>query len=184
MTSLSSSSSPSSSSSSSPGPVPKKVRKTPRSEKDCLTNLNEEVKSIYHKHWNAVKTHTRAGKTQSVYTMFWDPSSDSPDWDERLLSLFHDQNKRFKINFSHSFLLKHKVSGDLSFFHASNNNHSALKHPRLISSKRDFLSFLRDIGDHDVLDHVRKERPDSRYSVVNIMSTSFYIYPLPDFPIG
>ena len=149
-----------------------------------LKKLNDDVKEVYYKHWNAVKTHKRPGMVQSVYTMFWDPHTDSPDWDQKLLDMFHEQNKRFKINFSHSFLLKHKEKGDLSFFHASQNNHAVLERPRLISSKQDFLSFLREIGDHDVLGQVQRERPDSRYSVVNIMSTSFYVYPLHDYPIG
>ena len=172
-----------SSSSSSSDPIPPKVLKAHRSEKESLKALPPPIKEMYQKYWRAVKTHKRPGKSQSVYTMFWDPCLDSPDWDERLLTMFHEQNKCFKINFSHSFLLRHKESDTLSFFHASHNNHSAMEHPRLIGSKQDFLSFLHEISDHDVLGHVQKERPNSRYSVVNIMATSFYIYPLSNFPI-
>lgn len=189
------------------GPRPQKKRKAGKNESFCLTDsftsqpskrrlnahhskkrlldhLSPDFKEIYQKHWNAIKTHKRPGKVQSVYTVFWDPSSDTPDWDEQLWALFHEQNKRFKINFSHSFLLKHKESGGLSFFHACQNNHRALDKPRLISSKPDFLSFLSELNDYDILGHVQRERPNSRYSVQAIMSTSFYVYPLADFPIG
>ncbi|XP_070203679.1 uncharacterized protein [Littorina saxatilis] len=165
-------------------PPPKKGLNKRSLEKEKIKKLPFEERQMYEKHWNSVKSHKRPGKLQSTYTILWNPCSDFPDWDESLLDLFHEQNKRFKINFSHSFLLKNKESGDLSFFHASVNNHSVLQRPRLINSKQDFLSFLGEISDHDILEQVRLERPNSRYAVHTIMSSSFYVTPLTDFPIG
>ena len=142
------------------------------------------MKALYDKHWRSIQTHKRNGKNVSNYTIFWDPSTDTPHWDEELLNLFHEQNKRFKINFSHSFLLKHKESKELSFVQASSNNHSVLDSPRLIQSKTDFLVFLHEINDKDIYRHVQNERPSSRYSVEKIMSSSFYVFHLPEYPIG
>jgi hypothetical protein len=155
-----------------------------QTKKQILDSLPEEVRDVYSKHWSSIKTHHRPGKNQAVHTFMWDPTENAPEWNNFLTDVFHSQNKRFKINFSHSFLLKNKESGDLSFYHASANNHSALPSPRLINSKQDFTSFLDEIQDTDILGHVQKERPSSNYAVEKIMSTSFYLYPLSDFPIG
>ena len=163
---------------------PRKKRKVPTTEEEKIETLPNELREVYSRHLRSIKTHKRPGRYLSTHTIFWDPVSDSPDWDSDLLSLFEEQTKRFKINFSHSFLLRHKESGKLTFFHASVNNHSALETPRLIQSKQDFLSFLEEINDQDILTHVRKERPNSHYSVEKVMATSFYVYHLSDFPIG
>ncbi|XP_025085055.1 uncharacterized protein LOC112558684 isoform X2 [Pomacea canaliculata] len=170
-----------------PPPPPPKKQKTQAQgrleEDELLSQLPPDVEEVYRKNWSAVKTHKRYGKHQSVFTFFWTPNA-TPLWRQRLVDLFDSQKKRFKINFSHSFLLKNKTSNELSFFHASANNHRALKRPRLISNKQDFLDFVNQVQDHDALEHAQNERPDSKVAVEAIMSTSFYVNPIADFPIG
>ena len=43
---------------------------------------------------------------------------------------------------------------------------------------------MAELNEQDLLGHVQRERPDSRYFVQSIMVTSFYLNPLPDYPIG
>ena len=162
--------------------INKRMTKT-KSKEEILDSLSSEVADVYTQNWNAIKTSHRPGKVLSTHTFTWALTDSFPQWNNFLIDIFESQNKRFKINFSHSFLLKNKESGDLSFYHASANNHSALAFPRLINSKQEFLSFLQDIEDSDMLGHVQKERPSSGYSVENIMATTFYFYHL-GYPIG
>jgi len=169
---------------SSPSLPPNKRSKNQPNKKQLLSYLPKDQKEIYEEHWNAIKTHKRPGKLQSTYTMMWSVKSDEPDWDSDLMSLFYEQNRRFKINYSHSFLLKDKESGQLSFFHASQNNNLATENPHLINSKSEFVEFLNELNDKDILQHVQKERPNSKSQVAKIMSTSFYVTPLSEFPIG
>ena len=100
------------------------------------------------------------------------------------LEEFDRLQKRFKINFSHSLILEHKETGEFSFFHASANNNAVLERPRLISDKKGFLVFVQSLKHHDLLEHVKQQRPSTKFAVVCILSTSFYFYHMRDFPIG
>lgn len=146
-------------------------------------NLPTTTRNIYANNWLSVRTHSIIGENQSIYNFFWDPSEDAPQWRDQLLQMFHQQRFRFKINYSHSFLLRNRQNDELSFYHASVNNNSVLDTPRLVRDFRDFVSFLEELENTDILDHVRKQKPNSKYTVQAIMATSFYIYPV-GFHIG
>lgn len=153
-----------------------------KKEKQLLSQLPSNIQDIYRKNWDAIKTHRRPGKHQSVYTHFWQPFS-APQWDSILDSLFSSQRSRFKINYSHSFVLRHKENGQLSFYHACSNNNPVLKRPAIINNRQDFLSFLSEVQSQDHLEYAQLARPNSRYVVEAIASTSFYVSHLHDFPI-
>ena len=152
-------------------------------EKQSLLQLPSKLQDMYRKNWNAIKTHKRPGKHQTVYTHFWAPLS-IPQWDSILDSLFLSQHRRFKINYSHSFVLRHKENNQLSFFHACGNNNAVLEKPVLINNKHDFQTFLSQLQNQDHLENAQSLRPNSKYSVEAIASTSFYVSHLCDFPIG
>ncbi|KAL8600853.1 hypothetical protein ACOMHN_056511 [Nucella lapillus] len=118
-----------------------------------------------------------------MYNVRW--SGDAPDWDGPLSAIFESQTKRFKINASHSFILHHREENRYRFFHASQNNNAGLfDRPRLINDRHDFDRFLEDLHAEDALEYARQKRPDSKWTVQSICTTSFYLNPLPDFPIG
>ena len=97
---------------------------------------------------------------------------------------FRGQKIKFKINVSHSFILQHRVTGVYRFYHASANNARAFEMPLLISDEADFLRFLERLNDTDVLEYAKKQRPDSAWMVRSVVSTSVYINPLRDYPLG
>lgn len=183
---------PSTSAAPSPPPLPHSAKKTKTEARGCveeeeedelLTQLPADVEEVYRRHWSSVRTHKRCGKQMSVFTYLWAPHA-PPPWSQRLNDLFDSQTKCFKINFAHSFLLRHRKTNELLFVHASDNSDCALERPILICNKPEFLSFISEVQSHDAVEHALNERPHSKYVVVAIMSTSFYVYPLNDFPIG
>ncbi|GFR89463.1 zinc finger protein 546-like [Elysia marginata] len=167
-----------------PHPPIKRSKVGREDELSVIEILPSGLKEVYIQHWESIKTHTRRGKVVTNVTVFWDPSNPIPNWDEVLLREFDRMTVRFKVNLSHSFVLENKDTGEFSFFHASANNHTALDTPVLISNRKDFVDFLASLQSHDVLEHVRDLRPDSKCSVVCIPATSFYFYHLSQFQLG
>ena len=114
--------------------------------------------------------HEHHGKIQHTYNYFWDPTQDFPNWRDYLRYVFNSQRYRFKINFSHSFLLENIETDELRFYHASIINYVGLDRPRLIQN-------YQDIEDIDMLQQAQMQRENSKWSVNRIMSNSFYVYP-------
>ena len=146
--------------------------------------LEEEIVKLYEENWEAIKTHQYEGNNQTMYNLRWSRPNHTPDWEETLMPIFHAQNKHFKINLSHSFILQHRESQKVRFFHASQNNARVFDHPRIINNQKDFYYFLSDLQETDIVEHAKQHRPDSKWGVHSVTSTSFYINPLHDFPIG
>ena len=48
----------------------------------------------------------------------------------------------------------------------------------------DYTKFMNDLSQKDHLEQARLERPNSKHVVEKITNTSFYIYPMTDFPMG
>ena len=59
-----------------------------------------------------------------------------------------------------------------------------LETPHLISNEEDFEAFLEDIIEEDILEWARKQRPNTKWTVVLVTNATFYINHLPDHPIG
>ncbi|BFZ20032.1 hypothetical protein BsWGS_23071 [Bradybaena similaris] len=188
-------SSPKPSSSKAPAPPssPKpSSSKAPRSKKprvvvemDTLENLPTDVRQVYSDNWDAIHSHVIGGPRFSTFTFFHPPTEDySPDFRSLLMPVFEKQTCRFKVNFSHHLILRHSETNTLRFFHASMNNASVLKTPVLINHQPDFESFLTTVHESDPLSFALLSRPDTKWVVESVPSTSFYFYHLTDHPIG
>lgn len=154
---------------------------------DSPTFKEEAFNTIYHQHWSSIKSHGFSGPNQEIVNFRWPRMEDvisPPDWRSALNTVFERQAHPFKINLSHSYILQHSETGAYRFFHASQNNARALDFPRLISNRHDFEVFLSELENQDVLEYARHQRPDSKWSVRNVVSTSFYINPIWGFTIG
>ena len=155
-------------------------------ELDLLDHLPQDIKATYIDHWTALQTHHNIHKHISTYNYFHSPLSKHPiDWQTLLTDqLFTQQTKRYKINYSHHLILRHKETNELRFFHSSVNNATALDTPRLINNIHDFHSFIEHLNETDILDIGLQNRPNTNYHVEAIPATSFYIYHLNDYPVG
>jgi uncharacterized C2H2 Zn-finger protein len=157
----------------------------PLDEIDTLCNLNRELQTIYIDNWDAIQTHANTGKHLSTFNFFHNPLDTTPiDWSSKLTdTIFTPQTKRFKINYSHHTILKHKETGEYRFFHSSNNNACVLELPKLIHNRQDFKDFLHHLNNADILNYAQHTRPNTKYAVEVIPATTFFLYHLNEYPI-
>ena len=165
-------------------------------ETEDLTKVLKSVRPALHryvkKHWYSMKTHfhepspdqRKKGKLHSYYNILWKKDDTDRDWSQKLDEIFNRQTKRFKINYSHSFILYNRELERYRFYHSSNNVGRVLEQPVLINNIYDFRSFKEKITQHDMWDYARNHRPDTKWSVMKITSTTFFIDPIKDSPIG
>ena len=100
------------------------------------------------------------GSLRRTLTYFWDPEEDFPTWDDFLWErLIQTGTERFKITLSHSFILNNRETDELSFFHASQNNHAALERPFTVRDVQSFKQFLKIIRNTAILDQLNLEKP-------------------------
>ena len=144
-----------------------------------------DIQDVFVKNWGPIRSHHHEGRMQSMYNIRWPTDQSSPNWEEQLTPIFNRQTKRFKINLSHSFVLHHREEEKYrGFFHASQNNARAFDSTYQISNYEVFLFFLSELKNMDVLEQARQQRPDFKWTVHSVTSTSFYVNPLTDHPIG
>lgn len=75
-------------------------------------------------------------------------------------------------------------TGQLRYFHASQNNARVLEQPMLVTSAEDFDEFLEAIKHPDILEWARQQRPNSKWVVFAVTSVTIYVNKLKDHPIG
>lgn len=161
---------------------------------DTFDSVKESIpkylRSEYRNNWTAIRNHyrnyysQRRKKIHSYYNIRWESQNVDQNWDEILMEIFNRQTSRFKINFSHSFILYNKEMDRLRFYHASNNVGRVLQFPKTINDIHDFSEFKKQINHQDMLLYAKQYRPDSKWTVLVICSTTFFIDTISDHPIG
>ena len=151
--------------------------------------------NVQRENWTAIKTHSRHGKSQKFVNVRWTQDT-APNFSEILRPVFEQAETRFKIQVSNGFILRKTTDDDddddddeeeeekFRYFHACENNAALFDDPQVINNDNDFEKFMNDLSEKDHLEHARQERPNTKYSVEKITNTSFYIYPMADFPMG
>ena len=155
-------------------------------ELGTLETLPDDVMQTYTENWDSIQTHANIHEYLSTYTFFHSPQAIHPiDLDTTLVdTIFKTQTKRFKINYSHHLILRHKETQELRFFHASDNNAHVLDYPLLVNNRDDFETFLATLRETNILDTALHNIPNTEYTVETVPATSFYLYHLNAFPIG
>ena len=149
---------------------------------DALTK-EEAFLNEYRENFSSLRSHYREGEKQSTYTFRWENQA-APQWARILPSIVNRQAARFKINYSHSFLLFNRDTKEYRYFHASNNNARVLDAPVLINNPNDFDQFIKHVAGDDTLWQALRHRPDTKWTVSAIVSTTFYVDKIRDHPIG
>ena len=89
--------------------------------------------------------------------------------------IFKEQSTSFKINGSLGFVLRHRVTHELRYFHSSVNNHRLLDMPILVANRDNFQDFIDAIDWDEILEIVRQQRPDSAWVVDEVTNLTIYI---------
>ena len=146
--------------------------------------LSSPVQEIFQHHWSSIRTHHHTGQhVQDVYN-FRIKDLNMHSLVDQLQQLFRNQHTRFKVNVSFGFILRHTETGELRYYHSSQNMGRLLDVPHMVSNQRDFDAFLDSILVEDVLEWARQQRPDSKWIVLSVTNLTVFVNKLPNHLIG
>ena len=91
-----------------------------------------------------------------------------------LEQILRSESQAFKINMAFGLVLRDIVSSEFTFFHPIESD-GVMERPILITNQRDIDKFMEMLKNLNILEHLTKQRPNTRkvfHSVTNVM---FYI---------
>ncbi|KAJ8050766.1 Transcriptional regulator MNL1 [Holothuria leucospilota] len=147
---------------------------------DCPT---EDVNKLCRKHWNTIRTkHRRQNKLRDTYNF---RLTKTPP--EELLCqtkmIFEDQKFVFKLNVGLGFFLRNTETCEIRYYYPSNNS-KLFSEPFLITNTSTLEHFNKALLAQDLLEHARLQRPNSKWVVESITNVTYFVYKIPDHPIG
>ena len=157
-------------------------------EPDMLPSGDDELslamRQVYEENWSSIRSHHRIGhKVQDMYN-FRIESLNMNNLRPNLEQLFQNQQFRFRINASFGFVMRNVETGQLRYYHSSQNIGRLFDIPHRISNQQDFDTFVAAIIQEDILEWARQQRPDTKWIVVMVTNLTLYVNKMPDFPIG
>lgn len=91
-------------------------------EKDILANHPYDVHQLYENNWKTIQTQACSSSRMGCFAFLHHENYHKTDWDRLLNPIFIQQQRRFKIYYSHHFILGNKEANVLRFFCARQNN--------------------------------------------------------------
>ena len=143
-------------------------------ERISIENLPENIRELYSRNWNTIKTSVKRGVLKDVYhfPLFTDNNNEIQS---RLHEVLVDNKRKIKINVAFGFILKNRGTDELRFFHPSNNT-MLLDTPRLIANRADTKKLEEDIEQQDALEYARQQRPSTKWIVEKIVCVRFDVF--------
>ena len=83
-----------------------------------------------------------------------------------------------KVNCSAGCVLRHIITGEVRYFHSSENNASLLERPRLVASVEDLRQLWEDVSAIDLEEHTRQQRPNTSWRLLFVTNLTFYVWKL------
>ena len=96
--------------------------------------------------------------------------------------IFRQQTSAFKINCSFSFILRNIETNNLRFYYAHEND-QAFELPKTITNLNDLPMFVNRLTKFDIINHVSKDRPSTKWLVFRLCNIRYNVYKL-DFTLG
>ena len=146
--------------------------------------LSSDLQDTVRDNWGSIRTYVAQGPVQTRYNHRL-TTMDTRELQEPLRQLFEEQTTSFKLNLSFGFILKHKVTGRLRYYHSSNNCCGRLlEEPSLITNRGDFDRFLERIREPDILQWAIAQRPNSDWVCEHVTNATFFLNKIVQHPIG
>ena len=148
-------------------PLPKILREDPQDYSDTEDGENNQLREagdivdVLREHWASVRTHYWTGRRiQDMYNfrLVGQPEIDVND----ALRMIFRLRCRAKINLSFGFILRHTETGQLRYFHASQNNARLFPTPETVASEQDMERVMKRVRGTDVLQYGFQRRPDTK----------------------
>ena len=108
----------------------------------------------------------------------------SSTFPEMIRNIFTQQTSAFRINVSFGFILRNVETGELRYYHPSQNNARFFDVPHLIRNEEDLDKFQDELSHHDMLEYIRQQRPDTKSVVHLLTNVTFYVNKINEHPIG
>ncbi|XP_038066265.1 uncharacterized protein LOC119736293 [Patiria miniata] len=144
----------------------------------------DDILKALRRHWLPIHTHYTTGRRiQDVYN-FRLAGNSTIDVDMALRMIFQRLRCRVKINLSSGFILRHSETGQLRYFHASQNNARLFPTPETIATEQDMDRVRERVRETDVLQYGILRRPDTKWTVAATTNVMVYVNKMPQFPIG
>ncbi|XP_038067357.1 uncharacterized protein LOC119737233 [Patiria miniata] len=169
----------------SPETVPEDPREFPADDfgEENLQEADDILKAL-RRHWLPIRTHYTTGRRiQDVYN-FRLAGNSTIDVDLALRMIFQRLRCRVKINLSFGFILRHSETGQLRYFHASQNNARLFSTPETVATEQDMDRVRERVRETDILQYGILRRPDTKWTVAATTNVTVYVNKMPQFPIG
>ena len=98
-----------------------------------------ETRILYLRHWNTIRTE-EANRVQDRYNFTLHDMTVST-FPEMVRRIFRQQTTAFKINLSFGFILRNMETGELRYYHSSQNNSRFVDVPHLIRTDKTWRGF-------------------------------------------
>ena len=141
-----------------------------------IEQIPEKYREIYEKNWRTIKPRVQQGRIRDMYHFPLINSGNNEIFD-KAEEVTGKYKGKIKVNAAFGFILKNRTTGDLKFYHPSNNT-MLFTNPRLIEKRLDFRRFLDDIDEQGAFEYARKHRPSTNWTVERIICVRFDIYKL------
>ena len=147
-------------------------------------DADADIRETIEQHWPQIRTRqSRHNRLQDYYNWRITPEGHQlfPEYLRQILS---DQSTVFKINFSFGYILRNNETGELTFYHASANNHRVLDEPYLIANENDLQQLIDVLRNMDFIEWIRQQRPNSKWVVDWVTNVTFFVTKVTGHVIG
>ena len=139
-----------------------------------LEQVPDEYKTIYQRHWKTIRPSVKRGLIRETHHYPLISGDIHTEIRTRLHSVLQIHDK-IKINVAFGFILKHRATDELKFFHPSNNT-MLFETPRLIANQADRQKLEDDVEVQDAFEYARLQRPSTKWIVKRIICVRFDVY--------
>jgi hypothetical protein len=141
-----------------------------------LQRVPVQFQPVYQRHWKTIKTSVKQGRIKDVYHFPLFTLTDT-EISEKAHAVIGNYNDNIKINVAFGFILENRTTGELKFFHPSNNTR-LFPTPRLLASPNDYREFVDDVEHEDAFEYARVQRPTTEWVVKRVICVRFDVFKL------
>lgn len=141
----------------------------PENDSEILT-----LSALVRSRWSAIRSYFKCQKIMDVFNFrLFQQNAElknvlSKIWLTKI-------NSQVKLQCSLGFVLQHKTSHKLRYFHSSANNASLFRNAKHIGSLGDLLKICDLIEQTDLMQHALAQRPNSEWTVLRLTNLTFFL---------
>ncbi|CAB4021097.1 Zinc finger and SCAN domain-containing 22, partial [Paramuricea clavata] len=139
---------------------------------------------LHREHWRAIRTRQSRGNRVQDWYNYRLSSLNMGQLVNDIDRIFEDQSTVFKLNLSFGFVLFNNETEQMQYHHPSANNNRVFDSPFQINNRDDLVQVRTALENIDIHEWANKQRPNSKWIVMDITNVTFYVTKLRDHPIG